>query len=181
MNRIPITATDLGRINTISGCEINYLVPSKSTLTIKDIAAGLSKESRFAGQTSTFYSVAQHSVLVMALAPAELSMAALLHDASEAFMKDIPSPLKTLLPDYKRIEKELQEHILSVCGIEIEKQEAIKKYDHEALLIEEEYLFNYRRGRFCEIMKNFGYGDLWIPEIAENIWTKQFILRKGGF
>lgn len=98
-------------ISTFTGKHFNFINISADDIDINDIAQGLSNECRFAGQISQFYSVAQHSVYVSQIVPSEYALEALLHDASEAYCKDLPSPLKTLLPEYKVIEKNVQEVI----------------------------------------------------------------------
>src|SRR5690606_24523800 len=60
---------------------------------LRDIARGLSNESRFGNQT-VFYSVGQHSVILSKVVPDHLAAAALLHDAAEAYLGDVPVPLK---------------------------------------------------------------------------------------
>ncbi|MBV8973179.1 MAG: hypothetical protein JO290_12910 [Sphingomonadaceae bacterium] len=87
-----------------SGSYFDYADPAGSDFTIEDIAVGLSRCARFAGQTATFYSVAEHSVWVSRLVPPRLALAGLMHDASEAFTGDMPSPLKRLCPEFKLIE-----------------------------------------------------------------------------
>ena len=64
-----------------------------------------------------FYSVAQHSVMASHIVPPEDALAALFHDASEAYIGDITSPLKRLLPDYRAIESRLQSDILTKLGL----------------------------------------------------------------
>ena len=98
-------------ILTISGRHVELTDPSPDAIEIHDIAVGLSRECRFSGQCRTFYSVAQHSVLASLIVPLEYALEALLHDATEAFIKDLPSPLKGLLPEYKRIERILDRTI----------------------------------------------------------------------
>ena len=97
-------------IVTFTGREFNYIDPKPDQIDIIDIAIALSREARFAGHCNAYYSVAQHCVLAseMIRVPdgfvAQARFAALLHDAAEAYMRDIPSPLKMLLPEYKEIE-----------------------------------------------------------------------------
>jgi len=65
-----------------------------------DLARGLSRACRFAGQTTAFYSVAQHSVLASYYVPPDDALHALLHDAAEAYLGDLTSPLKRLMVSY---------------------------------------------------------------------------------
>lgn len=88
-----------------SGVYFNYERPEECPFTIEDIAHGLANTCRFTGQVTTFYSVAEHSLRVAALLPAQEQLAGLLHDASEAFCCDIPKPLKNMLPGYREIEQ----------------------------------------------------------------------------
>lgn len=96
------------RIMLASGALFDLLDPSGSDFTLQDIAHGLARVCRFAGQSNRFYSVAEHSVHVARLVPVENARAALLHDASEAFIGDVTRPLKALLPDYRAIEQRVE-------------------------------------------------------------------------
>lgn len=71
--------------------------PTEDMICIEDIAHHLSLENRYNGATKFPYSVAQHSLHVCAMAPDNLKLEALLHDAAEAYCKDLTSPLKNLL------------------------------------------------------------------------------------
>lgn len=107
-------------ILTASGKHFDYLAPSADTIHHDDIASGLACESRFAGQCSAgvgFYSVAQHSVIAAAIVPKHYALEALLHDAAEAYCKDIPRPLKQLLPDYRAIEARVEAVIRNHFGL----------------------------------------------------------------
>ena len=103
-------------IQAHSGEYIDLENPHKSKFLIEDIAHGLANTCRFGGQCSPFYSVAQHCVHVSLLVPPRYAKAGLLHDAPEAYIGDVPSPLKALLKDYQFIEDDLQFHICFKLG-----------------------------------------------------------------
>jgi len=101
------------KISTYTGRYIDLLYPQPEDIDIVDIARALSCEPRFGGHTKEFYSVAQHSVMVSHLVPPHLAVYGLLHDAAEAYVKDLPTPLKQLVGyEYKTIEKRFQRAIL---------------------------------------------------------------------
>lgn len=81
------------------------------------IAGSLSNICRFTGHVNKFYSVAEHSVNVSRLVPEKYAMEGLMHDASEAFVGDVSSPLKALLPQYRDIEEKIQEAICRQYGL----------------------------------------------------------------
>jgi hypothetical protein len=92
---------------------IDLLDPKPEQVNIDDIAHALSHVCRFVGHTSRHYSVAEHSIFVSRIAavlgasPAE-QLTALMHDATEAYIGDVTSPLKRLLGDsYRSIEHRL--------------------------------------------------------------------------
>jgi uncharacterized protein len=123
-------------ISTRSGRNVSLLNPSAGQFEIGDIAHGLAQQCRFNGQTSKFYSVAQHSVLVSSILPRELKLAGLLHDAAEAYLGDIVQPLKTLLPEFAEIESRFKVKIserFSLSGLD---HPDIKRADLIALATE---------------------------------------------
>lgn len=101
----------MNRILTNGGHYFKFQIPHEHFFPIHEIARALSKLCRFTGHVSRFYSVAEHSVLVSTRVPRPLKLAALLHDASEAYLGDVASPLKALLGDYKAIEKDVERAI----------------------------------------------------------------------
>jgi len=71
---------------------------------IEDIAHALANICRWTGHTSRFYSVAEHCIRAAAIAPPECKLHVLMHDAAEAYLGDVATPLKNLLPEYQTIE-----------------------------------------------------------------------------
>jgi len=84
-------------IDTYSGLRMYPLDPRPDMVCFEDIAHALSQQCRFAGHTSKFYSVAEHCVHVSRQVPEVYAQAALMHDAAEAYLMDIPRPLKQFL------------------------------------------------------------------------------------
>ena len=123
-------------ILTFSGKFLDYLNPDPEQIDIEDIAIALSREARFCGHTKKFYSVAQHSVFVSKLLPPIFSLEGLLHDASEAYCKDLPTPLKNLLPDYQAIEERVDGVIRKKFGLPPKMSIEVKAGDHAALMHE---------------------------------------------
>lgn len=102
---------------------------------ITDIAHALSNICRFGGHCPDFYSVAQHSVLVSHLVPKEHALAALLHDATEAYLSDVVRPAKRMLPQYKSLEDEIHEMIQMRFMVSMDHK-SIKEADNKALYAE---------------------------------------------
>ncbi len=101
-------------LQTWSGKKFVPLAPTPEMICIEDIAHGLSNLCRFSGQTSRFYSVGQHSIVAsqvaLAVTPSseprrrEIALAALMHDASESYIVDVPTPIKSYIQGYHAIE-----------------------------------------------------------------------------
>ena len=116
-------------IRTFTGIYMNVFEPTPEMICIEDIAHGLSHQCRFAGHTKEFYSVAQHSIHVAELAKDEFKLQALLHDSSEAYLLDMPGPIKKRLPEYCKIENNLMEVIAKKFGFEWPVNENVKGLD----------------------------------------------------
>jgi len=128
-------------IRTFSGRLVDAFNPDPSQIVLEDIAHALSMQPRFAGHMPMFYSVAQHCIGCANLAKTqEDKRAALFHDASEAYLLDIPTPIKKRLPQYKEIEHKLMEVIAGKFGFQYPLSEVVKAVDQEMLFYEWERL-----------------------------------------
>lgn len=100
-----------------TGGKFYPLDPRGQDLRIADIAHSLSMQCRYAGHCIRFYSVAEHSVLLARHVAPEHRLWALLHDASEAYLVDVPRPIKGDLVGYKDIERKLMSVIAFNFGL----------------------------------------------------------------
>jgi 5'-deoxynucleotidase YfbR-like HD superfamily hydrolase len=126
-------------MQTYSGLTFFPLDPQPEDISIKDIAHSLSMQCRFAGHLKKFYSVAEHCVRVSYICPPELALWGLLHDASEAFLIDLPRPVKYLkdLAGYKRVEKKVMKVIAQKFGLSMPEPPEIKAADVRLLITEQ--------------------------------------------
>ncbi|MGZ8289062.1 MAG: phosphohydrolase [Telluria sp.] len=123
-------------VSTFSGNRFYPLEPRIDRVAIEDIAHGLAYQCRFNGQTCEFYSVAQHSLVVASLVPPHMQLAALLHDAAEAYLGDMVKPLKVLLPEFAQIEDKVSLIIATTFGVDFSDYAPIKNADLVALATE---------------------------------------------
>lgn len=112
-------STHTGWIQTYLGKQFWPLDPQPEDIEIVDIAHALSNLCRFGGHSNWFYSVAQHCVLVSLAVPSEFALYGLLHDASEAYLIDVPRPIKHAdgMQVYRRAEARLEEVIYERFGL----------------------------------------------------------------
>lgn len=125
-------------IGTFSGLRVDPLNLQPEDIHIVDIAHSLSMQCRFGGHVSEFYSVAQHCVNVSYAVPEEDALWGLLHDASEAYLKDIPSPLKktAMFEGYRKLEASVQEKIAEAFELAPEMPASVHEADAVELLTE---------------------------------------------
>ena len=119
-----------------SGNHFDFTKPGANKILVSDIAHALAHVCRFAGHTNEFYSVAQHSVIVSRLVPEEFALEALMHDAAEAYLGDVTTPLKMMLPDYKKIEQSVEFAIRHEFDLPWTLSPCIKAADLVALVTE---------------------------------------------
>jgi hypothetical protein len=128
-------------IQVRSGRKFDFYTAVPSDVDILDIATALSLQCRWNGQVKSpdhFISVAEHSMLVSAVVSPGNRLWGLLHDGSEAYVADIPKPLKRLLPEYIEFENRVQEKILSKFDISLSGDDAreVHNADSQVLLFE---------------------------------------------
>lgn len=114
------------------------LTPRPEDIHIRDIAQGLGNICRFTGQCRTFFSVAQHSILVALLCPVEDRLWGLLHDAAEAYIADVSRPVKYLaeMQPYRNRERLIQSVIARRFGLSMPIPPTVKKADNILLATE---------------------------------------------
>lgn len=158
-----------------SGNYFDFLDPEHSIFTIEDVAQGLSLACRFAGQCKQHYSVAQHSVHLSDLLPAQYRYAGLMHDAAEAFIGDVSRPLKDLLPEYRAIEERVEKAVFAHFGVVHPIPDIVKEFDIVMLETEQRQLmrnrddWDYTRGRQC--------ANIVIPNISNEQARELFLDR----
>lgn len=126
-------------IVTYTGVEFDPTNPLAKDVRIQDIAHALSNQCRFTGHTRWFYSVAEHCLRASFIVPQEHALAALLHDASEAYVVDVPTPIKhdENMRWFRRMEKTVQAAIGEHFHLDFKQHaDAIKWADNVMLASE---------------------------------------------
>lgn len=132
-------------IETHLGKRFHFLKPRDGEISILDIAHALSHICRFNGHCNYFYSVAQHSINVRNILAWRgysegIQLVGLLHDASEAYLADIPRPIKPYIKSYSEIEAKIQQAIWKEYSllnlIDEDCLTVIKQADNDALYYE---------------------------------------------
>lgn len=129
-------------MQTYTGRLIDLTTFKEHDVRIPDIAHALSLINRFTGHSKAPYSVAQHSVMVSRLTKPEHALCGLLHDASEAYLGDVATPLKTLLPGYRELEEQVQHAIAKAFGLPWPMPADVKEADVRALAAEKRDLIS---------------------------------------
>lgn len=159
-------------IQTFSGKKFDLLNPTPAMVDPVDIAHALSMICRFTGHTIGFYSVAEHSLRVAQLVPHMDVKQALLHDATEAYIQDISSPLKQLLPDYKAIERRIHRAICDRFDLCYALPESVKRADLLMLRREREDLMGRPPEPWHESIENLDISKVaTISEPARPVWV----------
>lgn len=126
-------------VQSYSGKKIDLLNPKAGMIDIEDIAHALAHVCRFAGNSRLFYSVAEHSVRVGSIS-GQFALEGLLHDAAEAYLGDIPAPVKQFCKDYRVLEERLMEAVAERFGLAYPIPRIVTVADQQVLLTEKEAL-----------------------------------------
>ena len=170
-------------LQTVSGRFVNPFDPDPEQLDPGDIARALANVCRFGGHCRPFYSVAQHSVIVSELVEArggdvEDVFAALMHDASEAYLGDMPHPIKHRSPlgaAFREAEAGLEAVLRERFSIKADVPE-VKRVDRALLATERRVL----SGESWDWPELEGVEALdvelvaWPPDEAERAFTARF-------
>jgi 5'-deoxynucleotidase YfbR-like HD superfamily hydrolase len=170
-------------LQTVSGRWVNPFDPDSAQLDADDIARALANLCRFGGHSRVFYSVAQHCVIVSRVieergGDVEDAFAALMHDAGEAYLGDMPHPLKhrsALGAAFRDAEDRLEEAIRDRFAIKPNVPE-IKAVDR-ALLATERRAFSAEVWHWPEL-EDVEPLDLelepWSPDQAADEFAKRY-------
>lgn len=170
-------------IETHTGRRFRPLAPVVADIDIEDIAHALSQQCRFSGHTAFHYSVAEHSVRVCELLAARgcsrtVQLWGLLHDASEAYLVDVPSPLKCLpaFDEYREVEKRLMLAICERFYLPAEEPRAVRWADATLLATEARDLMPFRPEHWEGLTEAplLGAIEPWAPYKAKRDFLSHF-------
>ena len=128
-----------GWVQMVDGTPFWPMAAEVEDVAIRNIAHALSNICRFGGHVRTFYSVAQHSVLVSFVCDPADALHGLLHDASEGLgLVDLPRPVKhaAALAGYREAERRLELVIARAFGLPEEMPISVKRADDVLLATE---------------------------------------------
>lgn len=127
-------------IHTFSGIAFDLINPKPEMILLEDIIHSLTLINRFNGAAIFPYSVAQHSLYVASLLPPELKLHGLLHDAAEAYVGDMVSPLKKIMSEYKEVEAVISRVVADVFSLSYPEPIEVKKADLAVLSAERDQI-----------------------------------------
>lgn len=142
-------------IQTIKGNLFDYDSIETNIFDIDDIAHSLSNQCRWAGHTREFYSVGQHSVLCARQAFIEgydypTQFECLMHDGPEAYVVDLPRPLKRAVPEYCVLEMKIESEFRKRFNLPESMSPDVRIVDDRMLITEYFQLIDNNNGRFHE-------------------------------
>ena len=173
-------------IETYTGQPFWPLNPTKEHVSIIDIAHALSNQCRYSGATQNFYSTAQHCCLLsnyveknMKGSTALDALQILMHDSAEAYLVDVPRPVKQHMPEYRKWDKTITMVIRSWLGIgDVPIPEWQDELDSRIIMDERAQLMSDSGLEWKHNLEPLGiFIDPWVPPVAE----QQFLMRYAHF
>lgn len=168
-------------LQTATGRVFNPQLPDPNDIVIEDIAHALGNLCRFTGHAPVFYSVAQHSVLVSYLVNPIYAKEALLHDAAEAYLNDLNTPVKSTLGEYRQLERDLQRAIYRKFGLVENEPKDVQDADALAFRMEIIRFFHYGCPLWAKYINNpqeYNESPIKIPKPLSPAESKvSFLLR----
>lgn len=165
-------------IQTVSGKVFYPLEPWVADVDILDIAHALSNQCRFSGHTRMFYSVAQHSVLVsdyLKDKSVDVQLWGLLHDAAEAYMVDVPRPIKAAIPQIREIEDNILRTIMRRFTLPEEMPYEVREADNSILFDERDALLEPTEKDWDFVCKPLGISILpWTSQSSKSLFLDKF-------
>lgn len=131
-------------IQTLTGEKVDPINPDPKTINIIDIAHALAMSCRYNGHCMQFYSVAEHCCHMADMVEPDVAIHALMHDASEAYICDIPRPIKPHLIGYFDIEEKVMAAIYAKFNLVMtsEQEQAVKLSDVRMLATEKSQILS---------------------------------------
>jgi 5'-deoxynucleotidase YfbR-like HD superfamily hydrolase len=169
-------------IQTHSGRRFCPTNPNPDSIVLQDIAHALSMICRFSGHSSSFYSVAQHSVLVSYVCDISDRLFGLLHDGSEAYAGDFSSPLKHsgLFNGYIEMESKIQQAICKRFSLPMQEPWSVKRADKVLLATERRDLMSPRRSDWESPYEPLPFKiEPWSQQEAKDRFIKRFFELTG--
>lgn len=169
-------------IETFNGLKFEPLKPNFADIRIQDIAHALANQCRFSGHTRFHYSVAEHSVRVseaLSRQSKEVQLWGLLHDASEAYLVDLPTPLKldpTIGTGYQAAEARLMLSVCKAFGLPSAEPLAVRWADADLLATEVRDLMHPDRAYWKKLTGKALPGRIrpWAPDVAEFEFMRRY-------
>ena len=182
VKEIPVPGWD-GWVGTNSGKAIGLNHVALDQINIEDIARGLSNQCRFTGQINEWYSVAEHCMWVADILPPRLRLCGLMHDAAEAYITDLSSPIKRMIGQpYRQIEECIALAIGDKFGLSdrlVVLPQAVKDADRIMLMTERDALQKVPRNDWGDDYENsVRIPDFWVryptPKEAYDAYLQRF-------
>lgn len=167
-------------IRTFTGKKFHFSHIAEAEFDIRDIAHALAMNCRWTGHVREFYSVAQHSVYAAMMAPQPLKISALLHDGSEAYVHDTPSPLKWHLKEkgfntFADLENEIDHAIFKAFKLPWPRDPKIKQIDLRLLATEHRDLMPSENEEYKYMVPPYDWHvEPWGPVYAEKVFLDMF-------